>query len=112
MHIAGDSFFVTFTDPRRAVRCALALVPALRAIDVPSRFGLHWGTCEMRGEEVSGIAVWTAARVMSTAGADEIVLSETMRSLVEDDHLPLVDRGVHHLKGIPGQWRLHAIGRS
>jgi class 3 adenylate cyclase len=111
MHIAGDSFFVTFTDPRRAVRCALALVPALRAIDVPSRFGLHWGTCEMRGEEVSGIAVWAAARVMSTAGADEIVLSDTMRRLVEDDHLPLEDRGVHHLKGIPGDWRLHAIGR-
>jgi class 3 adenylate cyclase len=111
MHTAGDSFFVTFTDPRRAVQCALALAPALRVLGIPSRFGLHWGDCEMRGEEVSGLAVWAAARVMAVGGADEIVLSDAMRQELADGGVPLEDRGVHTLKGVPGKWRLHVITR-
>jgi len=111
MHIAGDSFFATFTDPWRAVRCTLALRPRLSALGVPSRFGLHWGACEMRGEEVSGLAVWTAARVMSTAAADEVVLSDTMRLALGSTDLALEDRGVQSLKGIPEQLRLHVISR-
>jgi class 3 adenylate cyclase len=109
MHIAGDSFFVTFTDPLRAVRCAEALAPALLALGVPSRFGMHWGACEMRGEEVSGLAVWAAARVMSTAGPGEIVVSDAMREPLLDAGLALRDRGTHALKGLPGEWRLHAL---
>jgi class 3 adenylate cyclase len=74
MHIAGDSFFATFTDPVRAVRCAQELVPRLQSLAAPSRFGLHWGVCEMRGPEVSGLAVRDAARAMSVAGPGEIVV--------------------------------------
>ncbi|MBV9601722.1 MAG: adenylate/guanylate cyclase domain-containing protein [Chloroflexi bacterium] len=109
MHIAGDSFFAAFTDPVRAVRCARALAPRLRGLGIPSRFGIHWGVCEMRGEEVSGLAVWTAARVMATAGPDEIVVSDAIRERVADAAVPMEERGLHQLKGIPGEWRLHAI---
>jgi class 3 adenylate cyclase len=109
MHIAGDSFFATFNDPSRAVRCALHLAQALRELGVPSRFGLHSGVCEMRGEEVSGIAVWTAARVMAEAGAGEVLVSDAFRAALEGHRVDIEDRGVHVLKGIPGEWRLHAI---
>lgn len=109
MHIAGDSFFATFTDPLRAVHCAQALALALHALGLPSRFGMHWGTCEMRGEEVSGLNVWAAARVMSVASAGEIVVSDAMRDVLADASLPLQNRGMHKLKGLPGQWRLHAL---
>jgi class 3 adenylate cyclase len=109
MHIAGDSFFVTFTDPVRAVRCALTLAPALRSLGLPSRFGIHWGVCEMQGPEVSGLAVWAAARVMSTAGAGEILVSEALRESIADPALKLEDHGTHRLKGLPDEWRLHAV---
>ena len=109
MHIAGDSFFVTFTDPVRAVHCALALAPALRSLGLPSRFGIHWGVCEMQGPEVSGLAVWAAARVMSTAGAGEILVSEALRQSITDPALKLEDHGTHRLKGLPDEWRLHAV---
>jgi class 3 adenylate cyclase len=109
MHIAGDSFFATFTDPLRAVNCAQALAVSLSALGLPSRFGMHWGACEMRGEEVSGLNVWAAARVMSVATAGEIVVSDVMRDALMDADLELQDRGVHTLKGVPGQWRLHAL---
>jgi class 3 adenylate cyclase len=119
MHIAGDSFFATFADPLRAVRCAEALRTALRALSVPSRFGLHWGACEMRGEEVSGLAVWAAARIMGAAHEDEIVLSDAMRVVLEQTAgrrssslFELEDRGAHTLKGVPGEWRLHTLARS
>jgi class 3 adenylate cyclase len=118
MHIAGDSFFATFADPLRAVRCAQALRSELRALSVPSRFGLHWGTCELRGEEVSGLAVWAAARIMATAHQDEIVLSDSTRLALEQAAnvpsvaLNLEDRGAHTLKGLPGEWRLHALAGS
>jgi class 3 adenylate cyclase len=97
MHIAGDSFFATFRHPQRAVDCARALAPALRTLGVPSRFGLHWGACEMRGEGVSGLAVWAAARVMAAAEPDEIVVSDAMRE-TPGDAVPVQDRGVHTLK--------------
>jgi class 3 adenylate cyclase len=109
MHIAGDSFFITFNDPLSAVRCAQALAPALRGLGLPSRFGMHWGACEMRGEEVSGLAVWAAARVMSIAGPGEIIVSDAMHEPLVDAGLALQDRGRHSLKGLPGEWRLHAL---
>ena len=109
MHIAGDSFFATFTDPLRAVACARSLSPIMQRLGLPSRFGVHWGVCEMRGEEVSGLAVWAAARVMSAAGPGEILVSEAMRALLMEAGPALKDRGTHVLKGLPGEWRLHAL---
>jgi class 3 adenylate cyclase len=108
MHIAGDSFFATFTDPWRATECAQSLVPTLRDLGLTSRFGLHWGACEMRGEEVSGLAVWAGARVMAAAGPDEIVISDAMRQQL-GAAVNAEDRGIHTLKGIPGVWRLHTL---
>jgi class 3 adenylate cyclase len=109
MHIAGDSFFATFIDPIHAVRCAMALAPALRALGLPSRFGVHWAVCEMRGEEVSGLAVWAAARIMSTAGPDEIVVSDAVQGAVTQAGIPVEARGLYTLRGVPGQWRLHTV---
>jgi class 3 adenylate cyclase len=104
MHIAGDSFFATFTDPIPSVRCAQELAPRLDSLALPSRFGLHWGVCEMRGPEVSGMAVWIAARVMSVAGSGEIVVSDALREAVGESGLEMRDRGRYSLKGLAGEW--------
>jgi class 3 adenylate cyclase len=106
MHIAGDSFFVTFTDPVRAVRCALVLTSALRSLGLPSRFGIHRGAREMQGPEVSGLAVWAAASVMSTAVPGEILVSEALRYVITDPAVKLEDHGSHRLEGLAGEWRL------
>jgi class 3 adenylate cyclase len=87
----------------------MALAPALRALDLPSRFGIHWAACEMRGEEVSGLAVWAAARIMSTAGPDEIVVSDAVQGAVTQAGIPVEARGLYTLRGVPGQWRLHTV---
>lgn len=64
----------------------------------------------MLGEKVSGIAVHMGARVCGTAGPNEVLVSSTVKDLVAGSGLRFVDRGVHAMKGIPGEWRVYAAG--
>jgi class 3 adenylate cyclase len=109
INTAGDAFFATFSRPMAGVRCALAIRPALRQLGLEIRTGLHVGEVEMRGEEVSGLAVHTAARVMAEGGAGEILVSNTLREALSGQELALHDRGRHELKGVPGEWQLFAV---
>lgn len=106
---AGDSFFATFDGPQRAIRCAVQIREALRPLDIEVRAGLHSGECEIRGEDVAGLAVHIGARVSSLAGPGEILVSGTLRDLVVGSGLAFEDRGLHELKGVPGEWRLFAL---
>lgn len=109
VNTAGDAFFATFDRPAAGLRCALASRSAVKALGLETRIGLHLGECEMRGEEVTGLAVHTAARVMSVAGEGEILISEPMRAALGESDLSVEDRGVHELKGVPGTWPLYAV---
>src|SRR5439155_11481051 len=51
---AGDGFFVAFSAPQSAVRCAQAIAVATRGLGLPSRLGVHYGGCEVRGEKLGG----------------------------------------------------------
>jgi class 3 adenylate cyclase len=105
---AGDGFFAAFDGPARAVRCAKAIVDGVRELGIDVRSGLHTGECELVDGKVTGIAVHTGARVASYAGAGEVLVSSTVKDLVAGSGLEFEDRGVHELKGIPGEWRLYA----
>jgi class 3 adenylate cyclase len=105
---AGDGFFATFDGPARAVRCARSIVDSVRDLGIDVRSGLHTGECELVDGKVSGIAVHTGARVAAYAGPGEVLVSSTVKDLVAGSGLEFADRGVHELKGIPGEWRLYA----
>ena len=105
---AGDGFFATFDGPARAIRCALAIRDASRALGLELRAGLHTGECEFSGNKVTGIAVHTGARVASLAGRNEVLVSATVRDLVSGSRIEFEDRGEHDLKGI-GPRRLFAV---
>jgi pimeloyl-ACP methyl ester carboxylesterase len=106
---AGDGFFATFDGPARAIRCARSIVGDVRAVGLEVRAGLHTGECELAGEAVRGIAVHTGARVAAQAGAGEVFVSQTVKDLVAGSGIEFEDRGVHQLKGIPGDWRLYSV---
>jgi class 3 adenylate cyclase len=108
IHTTGDGFFATFDGPARAVRCALAIRAAVRPLGLEIRTGLHTGECELRGDDVSGIAVHIGARVAATAKAGEVLVSGTLKDLVTGSGLRFMERGVHRLKGVEGEWPLHA----
>ena len=105
---AGDGFFASFDGPARAVRCAKAIIEGVHELGIDVRSGLHTGECELVDGKISGIAVHTGARVAAHAGAGEVLVSSTVRDLVAGSGLEFDDRGVHELKGIPGEWRLYA----
>ncbi|MDX6482169.1 MAG: hypothetical protein QOG85_2679 [Gaiellaceae bacterium] len=106
---AGDGFFASFDGPARAIRCACAVRDAVGSLDLELRAGLHTGECELLDGKVSGIAVATGARVSAHAGPAEVFVSQTVRDLVAASGITFDDRGVHELKGIPGEWRLYAV---
>jgi class 3 adenylate cyclase len=107
----GDGILATFDGPGRAIRCAAALRDELAGVGVRIRAGLHTGEVELRDEDVGGIAVHIAARVMAAAAPGETLTSRTVQDLVVGSDIVLVDRGAHPLKGIAGPWQLYAVAR-
>jgi class 3 adenylate cyclase/pimeloyl-ACP methyl ester carboxylesterase len=109
INTAGDGFLAAFDGPARAIRCACAIVEGVRDLGLSVRAGLHTGECEVADGNIAGIAVHTGARVAALAGADEVLVSSTVRDLVAGSEIQFSDRGAHALKGIPGEWRLFAV---
>jgi len=109
---AGDGVFASFDGPARAIRCADAILTAVRRLGVDVRIGLHTGECEVMGAKVGGIAVHIGARIASLASANEVLVSSTVKDLVAGSGLRFDDRGVHALKGVPGEWRLYAVAHE
>jgi class 3 adenylate cyclase len=105
----GDGVLATFDGPARAIRCAVAIREGVRPLGLELRAGLHTGEIETIGEDVGGIAVHIAARVLDAARPGEILTSSTVRDLVVGSGLGFEDRGSHELRGVPGEWRLHAV---
>jgi class 3 adenylate cyclase len=106
---AGDGFLATFDGPTRAVTCAGAISEAVRSLGVELRVGLHTGEVELRGEEIGGMAVNIAARVMAAADEGGVLVSHTVRDLIVGSGIELADRGSHELKGVPGEWPLFEV---
>jgi len=104
----GDGILATFDGPGRAVRCALAFAAAAQDLGLPLRSGLHTGEIEMRGRDVSGVAVHAAARIMAEARPGEVLVSRVVTDLVAGAGLGFAERGGHDLKGLPGKWDLFA----
>ena len=98
----GDGILAMFDSPTRAVRCAAAMIEATRGTDIPVRIGVHTGEVETVGDDVRGIAVHLAARVLALGGANEVMVSSTTRDLLEGSGLVLEEAGAHELKGLSG----------
>lgn len=105
----GDGYLAMFDRPAQAVRCAAKICRETRSLGVRFRCGLHTGEVEIRGEDVGGIAVHIAARVMDAAGPNEILVSGALPPLVAGSGINFEDRGPHDLRGINGAWNLHAV---
>ncbi|HEY8629653.1 MAG TPA: adenylate/guanylate cyclase domain-containing protein [Gaiellaceae bacterium] len=109
---AGDGFFASFEGPARAVRCATAIVDAVRPLGIEVRAGLHTGEMERLDGKVGGVAVNIGARVAAMAAPSEVLVSQTVKDLMVGSDLRFEDRGSHELKGVPGAWKVYAVARQ
>ena len=110
--VAGDGFFATFDGPARGVKCAQAIVDAIRPLEIEVRAGVHIGEVGTAGDKVSGIAVNVAARIAALAEPSEILVSQTVKDLVAGSGLRFHHRGSRELKGVEGAWHLYAVAGS
>ena len=106
---AGDGFFASFDGPARGIRCAQAVLTEARRLGLAVRLGLHTGEVEVVGDKLAGIAVHIGARIGAFAEGNEILVSSTVRDIVAGSGLRFIDRGLHSLKGVDGEWRLYAV---
>jgi class 3 adenylate cyclase len=105
----GDGFLATFDGPARAIRCATSIRDHLIPLNLPIRSGIHTGEVELTDDDVVGMAVNIGARIGALAAPNEVRVSSTVKELVVGSGLDFVERGVHTLKGAPGEWRLFAV---
>jgi class 3 adenylate cyclase len=112
LNTMGDGFFASFDGPARGIRCAGAISQAMVELGLEVRAGLHTGECQLVDGAIGGLAVHIGARVAAAAKAGEVLVSGTVKDLVAGSGIQFDDRGVHELKGVPGEWHLYGVEHS
>jgi class 3 adenylate cyclase len=107
----GDGFLVLFDSPARAVRGAAAMIDAAASFELSARAAVHTGEVELAGDDVRGIAVHAAARILALAQPGEVLLSGTVRDLLAGSGLEFEDRGEFELRGLDGRRSVAALVR-
>lgn len=105
----GDGVIGMFSSAEQAIRAGSAIALGVRALDIAVRAAVHSGEIEQTAGDVRGVAVHMVARMMALAGADQIVVSSTVRDLLDGTGLDFEDFGLHELKGLPGQRQLYLL---
>jgi class 3 adenylate cyclase len=105
----GDGIIAVFDGAERAVRAAISIRGAASLLDLEIRAGVHSGEVELTADDVRGIAVHTAARIMGAAAPGEVLVSATVMDLVDGSGLAFEDAGLHELKGLSGKRQLFRL---
>jgi class 3 adenylate cyclase len=105
----GDGALLVFDGPIRGITCAVEIKKAIKFLGIESRCGLHLGNIEWRGEDISGMAVNIAARVMDIDKGNDIVITKNLADLISGSEIKLKRFGQHKLKGIKDDWTLFKV---
>jgi class 3 adenylate cyclase len=108
----GDGFLAIFDGTARAVRCAAAIRDAVADLGIQIRAGIHTGEVEIVPNDVRGVAVHTASRIMALAEPGEVLVSGTTYELLAGSGLAFEDRGSHELKGLTGVRSVYSLVTS
>lgn len=111
----GDGFMIVFAAATQAVLCGIDIQRALengadrrRAMRV--RIGIHLGSSVRRGDDLFGRNVAIAARVADQAGGGEILITDAVRTAIEDGAaIELGPPREVDLKGIRGSHQLFPV---
>jgi class 3 adenylate cyclase len=107
--VLGDGALARFAAPAEAIRCARAIRDASRELGFEVRAGVHAGEIEIRGDDVTGIAVHLGQRVCAAADPGEVWVTRTVVDLVAGAGIQFADQGEHQLRGISGPWQLYSV---
>lgn len=108
----GDGVIALFDSAERAIRAGSRFADAVRSLDIQIRAAVHTGEIELVAGDVRGVAVHVAARIMSLAPQDDVVVSATVHDIIDGTDLVFEDYGLHELKGLPGPRQLYRLIRQ
>jgi class 3 adenylate cyclase len=107
----GDGVIGLFDSAERAVRAAVAIGAAVEPLDISIRAAVQTGEVELSGGDVQGVVVHATSRMMALAGPGEVIVSTTVRDLLDGAGFEFEDAGTHELRGLPGQRQLYRLAR-
>jgi class 3 adenylate cyclase len=105
----GDGSLSVFEGPARAARCWLWIARRVEGIGIAIRGGLHTSEVEAVGDDVRGLGVHIAARLMGLASPGQLIASSVVRDPSVGSGLEFTERGGHRLKGVPGEWLVYGV---
>ena len=88
---------------------ALAPGPEAGGFGITMRAGLHTGEITAHGDDIGGIGVHIASRVIDHAPDGGVAVSRTVKDLTVGSSFRYEAMGSSHLKGVPGEWNLYAV---
>lgn len=91
------------------VRCAEAIVAAVTPRGIEIRAGLHAGEEAFEGDDIACLGAAIGHASATRAGANEVLVSQTVKDLVAGSGLTFEDAGEHELKGVPEGWHLYRV---
>lgn len=108
----GDGVLAMFDAASRAVGAAWALRAEFGRLGLAVRMGVHVGEVEVRGDDLAGVAVHLAARIMGRADADEIAVSSAVELACLGSEWEFASIGTHDLDGFTAPIELlRVVGR-
>ena len=108
----GDGVLAVLPSAGVAIRAAMRVRRELADDGLSVRIGLHVGDVDRRGDDISGLAVHIAARVMASAAAGEIAVTQSVLLSLAGQGSDFEAQGVRSLKGVPGEWTLFKLAES
>lgn len=105
----GDGALATLASGSDAVAAAIDLHNSTRDLGLEGRTGIHVGEIEHRDDDIGGIAVHLAARVMGQAQPGEIIATSTVVESSTGGTHRFSEYGNRTLKGIDTPWQLFAV---
>jgi class 3 adenylate cyclase len=105
----GDGFLATFETPDQAVRAAEDAIRDAEPLGLELRVGIHVGAVERLADDVRGIAVHIAARIIELAQPGQVLVSQTVKDVLMDSPVALEPVSEQPLRGVPGRWLLYEL---
>ena len=109
IYTTGDGYLATFDGPAKAVATAREIVSEVHSLGIDMRAGLHTGEITLKGDDIAGIGVHIASRVMDHAPDGSVAVSSTVKDLTVGSSIQYEPMGTFDLKGVPGEWSLYEV---
>jgi class 3 adenylate cyclase len=109
INTTGDGLLASFDSVTAALRCAAALARMARDLGIETRSGVHAGDIERLGDDIAGLSVHIAARLLDYASPGEVVVSDAAAHAAIGSAITMTEIGIKKLRNVPDEWRLWTI---